>query len=710
FDYLASLDDLIVFMDEAHRYYASAGAKAINDLSPVLGIELTATPKTTGARPRDFTNIVYHYPLAQALQDGYVKVPAVATRRDFDPSRYASEELEKIKLEDGIHHHEYVKAELESYARNHNARRVKPFMLVVAQDTRHAGELKQLVETVFEGRYKDKVIEVHSNQGAEESDDAMKRLLAVETDDHTEVVIHVNKLKEGWDVTNLYTIVPLRASASEILTEQTIGRGLRLPYGTRTGVEAVDRLTIVAHDRFQAIIDQANDAESIIKKTVYIGDDGEDGIPMNRPAVFTAPPVGELESIGSPITRNDAPFDDGVRQTPALDENRRRIATIALRVAQDEAPRLNTARDYVATETRAKITARVERDARALMPQQGSLEGMEAADFISDEDIANIVDSVTSRLAETTIDIPQITILPTREVNYGFNDFDLEDLARQKLQPVDQEILVRHLDDNRTHVIQRGERMGSEARPEDYIVRSLMDIDAIDYDEHAAFLYKLASQYVAHLKTYLDDSGVENVLIHWQQTIRDFIFAQMKAHMWTTPTDYTGKVTQGFQVLKPATFTGIEVVDFRQTPAAGKRVHDLVFSGFRKCCFPLQKFDSVEGELRLAQVLEDDGDVLRWMKPAPGQFRIEYQDSRQYEPDFVVEIAEQYLMIEPKRASQIDAEDTQQKRKAAERWCQFANQAAADTGAKPWQYVLVPHDEIVVGRSVKFLTDRFGSR
>jgi type III restriction enzyme len=43
------------------------------------------------------------------------------------------------------------------------------------------------------------------------------------------VVIHVNKLKEGWDVRNLYTIVPLRASASDILTEQTLGRGLRLP-------------------------------------------------------------------------------------------------------------------------------------------------------------------------------------------------------------------------------------------------------------------------------------------------------------------------------------------------------------------------------------------------------------------------------------------------------------------------------------------------
>jgi type III restriction enzyme len=85
------------------------------------------------------------------------------------------------------------------------------------------------------------------------------RLLKVEhTQEPTEIVIHVNMLKEGWDVTNLYTIVPLRAANARTLIEQSIGRGLRLPYGKRTGVTAVDRLNIVAHDRFQEIIEEAN--------------------------------------------------------------------------------------------------------------------------------------------------------------------------------------------------------------------------------------------------------------------------------------------------------------------------------------------------------------------------------------------------------------------------------------------------------------------
>lgn len=49
------------------------------------------------------------------------------------------------------------------------------------------------------------------------------------------------------------------------LREQTIGRGLRLPYGKRTGTAKVDKLTIVAHDRFQEIIEEANKPDSIIR-------------------------------------------------------------------------------------------------------------------------------------------------------------------------------------------------------------------------------------------------------------------------------------------------------------------------------------------------------------------------------------------------------------------------------------------------------------
>src|SRR6185436_4957679 len=117
-----------------------------------------------------------------------------------------------------------------------------------------------------EGRYADKVIQVDSSKSGAEEEEMIERLLKVEhTEEPTEIVIHVNMLKEGWDVTNLYTIVPLRAANARTLIEQSIGRGLRLPYGKRTGVTAVDRLNIVAHDKFQEIVDEASKADSPIR-------------------------------------------------------------------------------------------------------------------------------------------------------------------------------------------------------------------------------------------------------------------------------------------------------------------------------------------------------------------------------------------------------------------------------------------------------------
>ena len=283
YDYLAQLSDLVLVMDEAHRYRASAGAKAIEGLKPIVGLELTATPKTVGGNSTDFRNVIYRYGLGEAMQDGFVKEPAVATRKDFDPKSVSEERLEQIKLEDAVHYHDHVAVELDRYHRVTGRPKVHPFILVVAQHTEHARDLRAFIESeaFFKGRFKDKVAEVHSALRGEETEEAMERLVALEKDGRTEIVIHVNKLKEGWDVTNLYTIVPLRASASDILTEQTLGRGLRLPYGTRVTrtddeeFAAIDRLTVIAHDRFDEIIKKAREPGSIVMKQIIIGEGGD---------------------------------------------------------------------------------------------------------------------------------------------------------------------------------------------------------------------------------------------------------------------------------------------------------------------------------------------------------------------------------------------------------------------------------------------------
>ena len=54
-------------MDESHRYRGKAGMRAINELKPILGLELTATPRIETAGGADFKNVIYSYPLASAL-------------------------------------------------------------------------------------------------------------------------------------------------------------------------------------------------------------------------------------------------------------------------------------------------------------------------------------------------------------------------------------------------------------------------------------------------------------------------------------------------------------------------------------------------------------------------------------------------------------------------------------------------------------------
>ncbi|HEY8585715.1 MAG TPA: DEAD/DEAH box helicase family protein, partial [Rhodanobacter sp.] len=232
FNYLAGLDDLVMLMDESHRYRASAGVRSINELNPLFGLELTATPFVESSKgPIPFKNVVMDYPLARAMADGFVKEPAAVTQRNFDAKAHSAVEIEKIKLEDGVRLHEATKVELLTYARENDLRVVKPFILVIARDTTHAGQLLALLESTafFDGRYDGKVIQVDSSRSGKEEEEMIARLLAVESvDEPTEIVIHVNMLKEGWDVTNLYTIVPLRAANARTLIEQSIGRGLRL--------------------------------------------------------------------------------------------------------------------------------------------------------------------------------------------------------------------------------------------------------------------------------------------------------------------------------------------------------------------------------------------------------------------------------------------------------------------------------------------------
>ncbi|MBA4261002.1 MAG: type III restriction endonuclease subunit R [Comamonadaceae bacterium] len=711
FEYLADLKDLVLLMDESHRYRASAGVRAINELKPLLGLELTATPFVeTTKGPVAFKNVVVDYPLARAMEDGFVKEPAVVTQRNFDAKGMPPEEVERVKLQDGVRMHESTKVELKTYARTQGVKEVKPFMLVIARDTTHAGDLLAYLQSdgFFAGRYRNKVIQVDSSKTGADEEDMIRRLLAVESvDEPTEIVIHVNMLKEGWDVTNLYTIVPLRAANARTLVEQSIGRGLRLPYGKRTGVDAVDRLSIIAHDRFQEIVDDANRTDSPIKlKTLIL--EAPDRENAGTRSVTVRPNLAERLGGGGEPGSTDGGDGSGAEETRGTakiepvfaTQQERQAAAVVMdvlgqyEVRRDEAP---TRQALLSPELQAQIAQAVK---ERLAPVQTTLDGVDAP---LELDLADVVRRTVEEVVKQSIDIPHIAVVPKGEVTSGFHPFTL-DVSGLHLQPKDRSLVGQDL---RTHkqftLSAQGGR--TERRLEDYIVHALIDFDDIDYTVHAGLLYDLAGQMVKHLQSYLSDpEEVRNVLDLDRVLIAKNIHAQMATHFYESAGGYEVVISRGFTALKEPTYTvaaGQPVRNYRDTVDEPSRIKQMVFGGFSKCLYPQQKFDS-DTERRFAVILERDAN--KWFKPAKGQFQMFYKlgpEQPEYVPDFVAETEHFVLMVETKARNELAAADVVAKAEAGAVWCQNASDHASSVGAKPWKYLLIPHEQVTEDKTLK---------
>jgi type III restriction enzyme len=723
FSHLANLPDLVLLMDESHRYRALAGMRAINELKPLFGLEVTATPFVESPRgPVPFKNVVMDYPLAKAMADGFVKEPAAVTQRNFSAAAHSAEKVEKIKLEDGVRLHETTKVELLTYARENGVKVVKPFMLVIARDTTHASQLKALIESTafYEGRYANKVIQVDSSRSGAEEEEMIAKLLAVESvDEPTEIVIHVNMLKEGWDVTNLYTIVPLRAANARTLIEQSIGRGLRLPYGKRTGVAAVDRLNIVAHDRFQEIIDEANRGDSPIRlQQVILEAPSADGRKvsvqvgsgaMTRLGLTAAPTLAPAptQAIAQSSPEPGAAATPPTPQTPSpvfTTESERQAALVVMEVIG----KYEVKRDLVPTSqallTPAVQSAIVAEVSERLKPAQGDL--LAGADGAAAPlDLAAVVSKTTAMLVQQTIDIPRISVVPTGEVTTGYHPFKLGTLPN--FQPGQREIVGQELRTNQQFTMRRESGI-REKRFEDYIVKKLIDFDDIDYFTQADLLYDLAGQAVTHYQTQnYAEAELHEIFDTYGAELARLIRAEMQAHFWEKAGGYEVQVSRGFTELKACNFTvtaGQPAQNYRCTVTEPGRIKQMLFGGFERCLYPLQKFDS-DTERRFAVLLERD--ALKWFKPAKGQFQIYYKlgsEQPEYIPDFVAETDAWILMVETKARTDIDTQEVQAKAAAAARWCRHASDHAASVGGKPWRYLLTPHDEVVESkRLIDFL-------
>lgn len=698
FDYLKSLDDLVIIMDESHHYRAKSSSAAINSLRPVLGLELTATPQVqSGTKTVLFKNVVYEYPLSAAIRDGYTRTPYALTRRDIRSYNMTPEELDKTMINDGIIHHENMKVELKKYSINHHEKLVKPFMLIVCKNTGHAQWVLDYVKSdaFREGRYKEKVIMVHSNQSGAEKEENIQKLLEVEKPDNpVEIVIHVNILKEGWDVNNLYTIVPLRTATSKTLREQTVGRGLRLPFGRRTGEKLVDSITITAHDKFDEIVAEAQRGDSIFKADGVI--------------------YAEMERERRIVPTNISLFDDNqtrgdVIAQAGLDHNDEETRNLANEV-------LNTiANAAVDTATQGNWDShkqkREERLARAREQASRDL----ADRFGENQDVQKLFeaafgvcgDEIIERAVEKTMYIPKLKTENQGEEKYKIKDFDLDMSEMNSYVPIENEILIKNLLDSReqTQVIRGSVIDYDSVKPEIRLVDGIREIGEIDYERCPELIQKLVMQFLNFYRSKYNEEKVRNICLSYRIDIINKFKAQLLQNLVVF---YKGLV----EVAVGVTNIVHGAVDYSGgekdiTEASGEQdIRSICYRGGNKALIAPFKFDS-EPERLFALACENSPEVIQWLRPAPTQFNITYNRGHRYEPDFVVETNDMYYLVEVKDRRRINDPEVEAKKDRAIKYCKVATEYNLANGHKGFKYLFIPHDEISGSSSFNNLKDRF---
>jgi len=702
FDYLASLPDLVILMDEAHRYHADASKKAINELNPILGFEMTATPIDEKKRP--FKNIVYEYNLAQALADKkYVKDPTIAGRKNFDKKDWSPEEIENIKLIDGINVHERAKTAIELYAKQNGKHVVHPFILVACRDIAHAKAVAEKLEsdTIFHGKYKGKVLRIDSDSKKDE--EIEQQFVALESpDNEIEIVVHVNMLKEGWDVNNLYTIIPLRAADATILIEQTIGRGLRLPYGgERTGNKDVDTLTVIAHDNFAQVINKSKEPESVLSKVSYVEFDDEDD---------PARQGGKVVKIPSSIEQK---YREKIQQ--AQTEYEKKVAERTCDAAKaviDAIPQVaHTVQHYsdlkkpeVVKVIREKAVENIKRSAQAANPLFSEQEAAEQIDQLD-----KVIHSVVIDYEKNVIEIPRL-VIEQPKARKIFEDFDLYTEKGYDYSYVNYEIMRQSLATDEIDII-AGKNGLYHGKPADILVSRLMDFDDVDYDTYSDLLYKLAGQAVEALRlnsSGASDEDIAEKVYALKESLACNIYQQMCANSRVEKDPQPPKRVLPFSRILDSRVVvnefGYRMVGDIPTPASWAKKY--VVKGFLKSYYPEYRFDSLT-EWDFAFALEHDDKVLKWLRPVPQQFNIYWGDgSKRYEPDFIVETADAIYMCETKAEKDVSAEDVKSKADAARTYCAIVSAYNARHNGKPWKYIIIPHTAVKRNYSFDYIIEK----
>jgi type III restriction enzyme len=666
YTHMQDTERLVLFADEHHVYYAPAFSEAVRDLNPWLLVGLTATP----AKRTPDEQIIYRYPLAAAIADKLVKTPVIVGRRDdrTDPT---------TKLTDGVTLLHAKRDAVDAFANAHGVAPVNPVMLVVAKDIADAEEYGAILrsEEFFAGAYKDAVLVVHSKA----PDEALAALAKVEDPGSpVRIIISVGMLKEGWDVKSVYVIASMRSSVSDILTEQTLGRGMRLPFGQYTGIEILDTLEVVAHERYEDLLRKRgvlNEAfvDYRTRAALRVNAQGQTVAVTETVETSTTPVIlggdgtaasaagegvgdGQGQGVGGAATGGTAASGMGVGGV-VDGQGGPVVTTVDQRAAQ-------------AGQAAAKMKQEIGRrqDAPKIVIPLLRMTAVESNFSLADITNTDAFRKLGTTLAADPDGELSRTVFSARVVT-GPDGVKRTELVRttavDTFKSAPTLFALDELRENLTEIV-----LASPAVParkeERAAFQPLLE----------AFLAGLGGKAEEVLSANLERAGSRLV---------ELVGAEQRKYMAVPK---MGEIVK-LEEFNPTRATDKDVNTDRLGPFSKAEA----YSGWKRALFPVEWFDS-EPERRVANMVDADDSVACWVRLHIKELPILWNSvGQEYNPDLIVIQKDgDHLVVETKMDKEMTAADVQAKRNAALRWANHVS-ASAEVGTQ-WRYLLVSETDI----------------
>jgi len=235
--------------------------------------------------------------------------------------------------------------------------------------------------------------------------------------------------------------------------------------------------------------------------------------------------------------------------------------------------------------------------------------------------------------------------------------------------------------------------------PKNMLAVSLLESIPEFSSDDAEFILDVVDQYLALIDGSVEDK--KKIVRRYATIIVNDLRSQIYASKEES-TEFVFNVQKDLIVFGPfvKNMKADGRLSFKKEVPDKKNIKHYLFEGFKKSYYSENAFDS-DDERRLSVIMEEDDEVIRFIKPPLNQLGLFYSAAKQYNPDFLVETKGKKYMIEVKAANQTGTDEVQEKAKAALKWCECASKVDAD--GKTWEYRLIPGDNIVIGNTFKYV-------